>query len=118
MTDKCSPEPWQITFGFFSPQIRDANGDLVAEDIYGVGDTVDSEYECKLANARLMVAAPWLRKACELQDEADRLRDVWLCNQDVPGHDNAGDHRAWHKALGLAEEARRMGISKTKGGQP
>ena len=60
---KCSPEPWQIAFGFFSPQIRDANGDLVAEDIYGVGDTVDSEYECKIANARLIAAAPDLLAA-------------------------------------------------------
>ena len=111
MTDKCSPEPWQITFGFFSPQIRDANGDLVAEDIYGVGDTVDSEYECKLANARLMVAAPWLRKACELQDEADRLRDVWVSGDSM-------DYCRWQEVLGLAEEARRMGISKTKGGRP
>jgi len=62
---KCSRGPWQVTWGFFSPKIRDANGDLVAEDIYGVGDTVDSEYECKIANAHLLAAAPDLLKALD-----------------------------------------------------
>ena len=63
----------------------------------------------------VIAAAPDLLEACELQEHADRLRDAWLCNQDVPGHDNAGDHPAWHEALGLAEEARRAAIAKARG---
>ena len=56
-----------------------------------------------------------LLAACELQEHADRLRTVWLCNQAVPGYDSSGDRRAWHEALGLAEEARRAAIAKARG---
>ena len=68
-----------------------------------------------IANARLIAAAPDLLAACELQEHADRLRTVWLCNQAVPGYDSSEDRRAWHEALGLAEEARRAAIAKARG---
>ena len=101
-----SPMPWHVALGFFSPKIRDANGDIVVDEICGD--------EHQQANAYLLAAAPWLLKACEVQEQADRLRDAWLYTDGVPGPSGAEAHRVWQEAQGLAEDARHMAFTKLK----
>ena len=106
-TVKYSPGPWRIVVGFFSPKIIDANGNIIVDEI--MGD------DCQQANTRLLAAAPWLLKACEMQERADRLRDAWLCTDGVPGPSGAEAHRIWQEAQGLAEAARHVALAKVRG---
>jgi len=79
------------------------------QEVISAGDAIRARF------AKLETERDDLLASCELQEHADRLRTVWLCNQAVPGYDSSEDRRAWHEALGLAEEARRAAIDKARG---
>jgi len=108
-----TPKPWKrhLTGDGKAIIIDGSNrGPYIALVYYDDCDWAEAE-----ANADVILAAPDMLEACELQEHADRLRTVWLCNQAVPGYDSSEDRRAWHEALGLAEEARRAAIDKARG---